>query len=237
MMRAARDRLAFPLDGADLDDAARWIDRLAPHVGVMKVGLELFVAAGPDAVKRVHAGGAACFLDLKLHDIPATMAGAASRAAALGVRYLTVHASAGPEALRAVARAVDGSDTRVLAVTVLTSLDEAALASMGLFAADDPAVIATRLARIAIDAGAGGLVCSPHEVARLRQYSPIAEPIEIVVPGIRPAGADVGDQKRVATPEAAIAAGADVLVVGRPIRGAADPIAAARAILAAIERA
>jgi len=229
MKIAARDRLAFPLDGADLDDATRWIELLAPHVGVMKVGLELFVAAGPSAVKRVEQHGAACFLDLKLHDIPATMAGAAARAAALGVRYLTVHASAGPIALREVARAVAGSQTRVLAVTVLTSLDAAQLEAVG--HDESPSALAQRLANVAIHAGIPGLVCSPQEVGALRA---ISSAVELVVPGIRPEGAAAGDQKRIATPEAAIAAGADVLVVGRPIRDAADPIAAAKSILASL---
>jgi orotidine-5'-phosphate decarboxylase len=226
---APRDRLAFPLDGSDLDEATAWIERLAPHVGVMKVGLELFVSAGPAAVKRVHQNGAACFLDLKLHDIPATMAGAASRAAALGVRYLTVHASAGPVALCEVARAVAGSETRVLAVTVLTSFDDAQLAAIG--HGESPSALAARLAKVAIGAGIPGLVCSPHEVAALRALN---SAVELVVPGIRPEGSAAGDQKRIATPEAAVAAGADVLVVGRPIRDAADPIAAARSILAAL---
>lgn len=229
MKTAARDRLAFPLDGSDLDEATRWIELLAPHVGVMKVGLELFVAAGPSAVKRVEQHGAACFLDLKLHDIPATMAGAAARAAALGVRYLTVHASAGPIALREVARAVAGSETRVLAVTVLTSLDAAQLEAVG--QTESPSVLAQRLAKVAIHAGIPGLVCSPQEIAALRA---ISSAVEIVVPGIRPEGAAAGDQKRIATPQAAVAAGADVLVVGRPIRDAADPIAAAKSILAAL---
>ena len=230
MKRSARDRLVFPLDGSDLDEAARWIDRLAPHVGVMKVGLELFVAAGPAAVKRVEQSGAACFLDLKLHDIPATMGGAAARAASLGVRYVTVHASAGPRALKEVAKAVAASDTHVLAVTVLTSMDDAELAIVG--HAESAGVLAERLARVAIDAGIHGLVCSAHEVARLRA---LGASIELVVPGIRPAGSDVGDQKRVATPEQALVSGADVLVVGRPIRDAADPIAVARAIVRTIE--
>lgn len=228
---AARERLAFPLDGADLDEATRWMERLAPRIGVMKVGLELFVAGGPAAVKRVHESGAACFLDLKLHDIPATMAGAAARAAELGVRYLTIHASAGPSALRETVKAVAGSETRLLAVTVLTSLDEAQLTAVG--HAESPGRLAERLAKMAIGAGVPGLVCSPHEVAALRGLS---SAVELVVPGIRPAGAAAGDQKRVATPEVAVAAGADVLVVGRPIRDAADPLAAADAILAALER-
>lgn len=225
----ARDRLAFPLDGSDLDAATVWMERLAPRVGVMKVGLELFVAGGPAAVKRVHQHGAACFLDLKLHDIPATMAGAAARAAALGVRYLTVHASAGPIALRETVKAVAGSETRILAVTVLTSLDEAQLTVVG--HTQTPSALATRLAEVALGAGVPGLVCSPHEVATLRALS---SAVELVVPGIRPAGSAAGDQKRIATPEAAVADGADVLVVGRPIRDAADPLAAADAILAAL---
>jgi orotidine-5'-phosphate decarboxylase len=233
LVRPTRDRLAFPLDGSSLDEATVWIERLAPHVGVMKVGLELFVAAGPIAVDRVHRARAACFLDLKLHDIPATMAGAARRAASLGVRYLTVHASAGPRALAEVARAVAGTETRILAVTVLTSMDRAELAAIG-HERPLPALV-VELGRMARDAGAAGLVCSPEEVGALR--TALGDEVELVVPGIRPFGSAAGDQKRVATPEQAIAAGADVLVVGRPIRDAADPIAAATDVLAAIDRA
>jgi orotidine-5'-phosphate decarboxylase len=218
------------LDGLDLRAASEWIERLAPQVGVMKVGLELFVGAGPAAVDRVHGAGCACFLDLKLHDIPATMAGAAARAAAMGVRYLTIHASAGPEAIAQVMKAVEGSPTRVLAVTVLTSMDRAQLAAIG--HEGTPAALVERLARVAVDAGAPGLVCSAEEVAMLR--GTLGRGVELVVPGIRPAGASHGDQKRVATPEAAIAAGADVLVVGRPIRDAVDPLAAAAEILRAV---
>ncbi len=231
--RPTRDRLAFPLDGASLDEASAWIERLSPHVGVMKVGLELFVAAGPTAVERVQRGGAACFLDLKLHDIPATMAGAARRAASLGVRYLTVHASAGPRALAEVVRVVEGSETRVLAVTVLTSVDDAELAAIGQQGSLPGLVV--QLGRMAHEAGVHGLVCSPNEVAALRASLGAAP--EIVVPGIRPSDAAVGDQKRIATPSVAIAAGADVLVVGRPIRDASDPVAAALDLLSAIEKA
>lgn len=232
-LRPTRDRLAFPLDGASLDEASVWIDRLAPHVGVMKVGLELFVSAGPAAVDRVLRARAACFLDLKLHDIPATMAGAARRAAGLGVRYLTVHASAGPRALSEVVRAVEGSETQVLAVTVLTSMDRSELAAIG--HDRSLATLVVDLGRVARDAGIPGLVCSPEEVGALR--AALGDEVELVVPGIRPFGTAAGDQKRIATPEQAIAAGADVLVVGRPIRDAADPIAAAVDVLAAIERA
>jgi orotidine-5'-phosphate decarboxylase len=220
------ERIVFPLDVPDLDDARRWIARLGGHVGVFKVGLEIFTAIGPDAVRAVHDAGAACFLDLKLHDIPATMAGAAASAVRLGVRYLTVHASAGPAALRAVAEAARGSGTTILAVTVLTSLDVGELAAIGL--AGTPGEGAERLAMVARDAGLTGLVCSPHEVAALRGV--MGPSGTLVVPGVRPAGADRGDQRRVATPRDAIAAGADLLVVGRPIRNAPDPVEAADAI-------
>lgn len=229
MERAARDRIVFPLDVPDLDDARRWIARLRGEVGVFKVGLELFTAIGPDAVRAVHDAGAACFLDLKVHDIPATMAGATASAARLGVRYLTVHAAAGPAALRAVAQAAEGTKTTLLAVTILTSLDQGELDAIGMQGA--PADAAARLAGVARDAGVRGLVCSPHEAKALR--SVLGEGV-IVVPGVRPAGAEAGDQRRVATPAQAIAEGADLLVVGRPIRSAADPVAAARAIAAEI---
>jgi orotidine-5'-phosphate decarboxylase len=228
-MLAARDRLVFPLDVPDLASAQGWIDRLAGEVGVFKVGLELFVAAGPEAVRAVHAVGARCFLDLKVHDIPATMAAATARAVAADVAFLTVHAAAGPSALRAVAEIARGSATQLLAVTVLTSLDDAELAAIGLAA---PEPTARRLARVARDAGVRGLVCSPHEVAALREE--LGPEGVLMVPGIRPGGSSHGDQKRTATPEEAMRAGADYLVVGRPIREASDPVAAARSVVAAI---
>lgn len=227
-----RDRIVFPLDVADGEDARRWIARLGGEVGVFKVGLELFTAIGPDAVHAVHEAGQACFLDLKLHDIPATMAGAAASAARLGVRYLTVHAAAGPSALRAVAKAVEGSSTTILAVTVLTSIDAGELGAIGM--TGSPAESAQRLAAVARDAGVRGLVCSPHEVATLRAI--VGAEGTLVVPGVRPAGAEAGDQRRVATPREAIDAGADLLVIGRPIRTADDPVAAARAIAAEVAR-
>lgn len=233
MPGSGRDRLVFPLDVADLDEARSWIARLGGEVGVFKVGLELFTAVGPDAVRAVHDAGAACFLDLKLHDIPATMVGATTSAVRLGARYLTVHASAGPAALRAVSEAARGSDTTLLAVTVLTSLDQGELDAIGM--SGSAAEGAARLAGIARDAGVCGLVCSPHEARALRAV--IGEEGVIAVPGVRPRGADAGDQRRVATPGEAIAAGASLLVVGRPIRDAADPVAAARAIALEIEAA
>jgi orotidine-5'-phosphate decarboxylase len=223
---AAKDRIVFPLDVPSLDEARAWIELLSGDVGVMKVGLELFTAEGPAAVRAVSDAGSACFLDLKLHDIPATMAGAAAAAARLGARYLTVHASAGPKALEAAREAVKGTSTRLLAVTALTSLGSDELAAIGLGA--DPAAVVRRLATLALSAGIDGFVCSPRECADVRS---VAGPSAIlVVPGVRPAGSALGDQARVATPKEAIARGADLLVIGRPIRDASDPVSAARAI-------
>ncbi len=222
-----RDRLVFPLDVADLVEARAWIARLSGQVGVFKVGLELFTAVGPDAVRAVHDAGCACFLDLKLHDIPATMAAATSAAVRLGVRYATVHASAGKSALEAVAGTARGTGTTLLAVTVLTSLDGDELASIGL--GDDPKTVASTWGKLATVAGIPGLVCSPHEVASLRRL--LGSEVTLMVPGVRPVSSPNEDQKRVATPEAAIRTGADLLVVGRPIRQAPDPVAAAAAIV------
>ena len=226
----ARDRLAFALDVATMRGGEKLLGRLAGEVGVVKVGLELFTAAGPDAVRAVREAGAGCFLDLKLHDIPNTMARGAHAASALGVRYLTVHAAAGPAALEATARALAPTETIPLAVTVLTSLDRAELAAAGIDA--DPGDLVERRARMALDAGIQGFVCAPQEAARVRE---LAGPDAVIVtPGIRPAGAEAGDQRRVATPAQAIRAGASILVVGRPIREAADPADAARRIVAEI---
>lgn len=225
--RAARERLVLPLDVPDLDTARGHIERLAPEVGVFKVGLQLYTAAGPSAVRAVHDAGAACFLDLKLHDIPATMAHATEAAVALGVRFLTVHAAAGPAALRAVADIARGTSTQLLAVTVLTSLDDGELEAVGL--AGPPAEAVLRLGELAIQAGLDGLVCSPHECAALRDT--LGPDVTLMVPGVRPAGAALGDQRRAATPGDAIRAGASLLVVGRPIRNAEDPALAARAVV------
>jgi orotidine-5'-phosphate decarboxylase len=221
----AKDRVALALDVPSLAEARRLIDAVGAHVGVLKVGLELFTAAGPDAVRAVHDAGADCFLDLKLHDIPATVARAVESAARLGVRYLTVHAANGPRCL--VGAAAAAGDTRLLAVTVLTSMDAGDLEAIGL--SGPPAEAVSRLATIATGAGIGGLVCSAVECAGLR--AALGPGVLLVVPGVRPAGAAASDQRRVATPARAIRDGADLLVVGRPIRDAADPAAAARAIV------
>jgi orotidine-5'-phosphate decarboxylase len=189
------------------------------------VGLELFVAHGPAALVAIRKSGLPIFLDLKLHDIPQTVEGAARGVAALGVEYVTVHASGGAEMIRAARRALPA--TRLLAVTVLTSLGEAEQREIG-FA---PGAI-QRLARLAVDAGADGVVCAPTDVAELRKALGPA-PL-IVVPGIRPAGSAKGDQRRTGTPREAVQAGASILVIGRPLRDAPDPAAAADAIAAEI---
>jgi orotidine-5'-phosphate decarboxylase len=231
----ARARLVFPVDFPTLEQARPAVERIAPAVGVLKVGLELFVREGPAAVEQARALGLDVFLDLKLHDIPETVDRAVAAAASLGARYLTVHASGGRAMLeRAASRAAKASGPlTILAVTVLTSLDAADLASLGIGGA--PREHALRLARVAWDAGVRGFVCSPAEVRALRDE--LGPEARLVTPGIRPAGAQALDQKRVATPGQAIADGADLLVVGRPIRDAADPLAAARAIVDEIDRA
>lgn len=223
------DRICAALDFASWERAEPFARAIAPAVGMLKVGLELFAAEGPPAVRAAAALGRPVFLDLKLHDIPATVEGAARSAAATGASLLTVHAAGGAEMIRAAVRGAAGR-TRIVAVTVLTSLDAAALDAIGLEGPPDAAVV--RLARLAVGAGAAGLVCSPQEVAQVRAAVG-ATPL-LVVPGVRPAGGAKGDQARVATPQEAVRAGADVIVVGRPLRDAPDPVAAARAIAASI---
>ncbi|HET7827139.1 MAG TPA: orotidine-5'-phosphate decarboxylase, partial [Anaeromyxobacter sp.] len=187
--------LCAALDFPTWREAEPFARAVAPAVGVLKVGLELFAAEGPSAVGAAAALGRPVFLDLKLHDIPNTVAGAARSAARSGASLLTVHASGGAEMVRAAVRGA-GSGVTVLAVTVLTSLDGPALDAVGLAGPPEAAVV--RLARLAVDAGAGGLVCSPHEVAAVR--AAVGGGPLLVVPGVRPAGAARGDQARVATP-------------------------------------
>lgn len=231
--RGGAARIVAAIDTADPARAAALAEALAPpRCGVLKLGLELFAAQGPEAV-RCLAARAPVFLDLKLHDIPNTVAGAVRALAPLRPAMLTLHAAGGAAMLaaaREAAEAAGGARPILLAVTVLTSLDEAALAATGV--AGGAAAQVVRLGRLAIAAGADGLVCSPREVAPLRQALGPA-PL-LVVPGIRPAGAAAGDQARTATPAEAVADGADWIVVGRPITGAADPVAAAAAIAASL---
>lgn len=214
------------LDTADLDELQRMTTLVAPAVGGVKVGLEAFVAHGPaavTAVQRTLPTGMPLFLDVKLHDIPNTVGRAAAVGADLGVAMLTVHAAGGAQMIAAAVHAAP--DVAVLAVTVLTSLDDVALAEIGLPGADQTV---SRLAEIALDAGARGVICASSDVARLRRQLG-NEPL-LVVPGIRPAEGTHDDQARVGTPAATMAAGADWLVVGRPITSAPDPAAAARRI-------
>ncbi|MQA86882.1 MAG: orotidine-5'-phosphate decarboxylase [Streptosporangiales bacterium] len=223
--------IAVALDAPDIETAARWASLVTPHVSTVKVGLELYLRYGPDVVASVRgASRVQVFLDLKLHDIPATVAGAARAVARLRPAYLTVHAAGGASMIRAAAEAAP--DTTIAAVTVLTSLADADLDAVGL---GGPALDATRrLALLAVAAGARAVVCSPHEVSAVR--SEVGPDITLITPGVRPAGSSAEDQARIATPEEAVAAGADLLVIGRPITGAADPGAAAAAVAAALRR-
>jgi orotidine-5'-phosphate decarboxylase len=225
----ASDRLVFALDVATLAEARELIDRLHRPVGVFKVGLELFSAAGPSALEAVHASGRRSFLDLKLHDIPATVQRAVQAALTLGASYLTVHAAVGAATMRAAVAVAAGTNLKLLAVTVLTSADDALLASIGVSGSVSEAV--ARLARLAADSGMHGLVCAPAECATLRAL--VGPDLLLVSPGVRPTGSSAQDQdpKRLATPAGAIAAGADLLVVGRPIRDALDPRRAAESIV------
>ncbi len=231
----ARRRLVFPLDYATLDEARRGAEKVAPAVGVLKVGLELFVREGPQAARLGSELGLDVFLDLKLHDIPQTVERAVASASTLGARYLTVHAAGGAAMLERAAReaARASSELTILAVTVLTSLDASDLRAQGL--SESPADHVVRLARVAWSAGVRGFVASPAEASALR--SELGPDALIVTPGVRPSGAAALDQKRTATPKRAIHDGADMLVVGRPIRDADDPLAAARAVALEIEEA
>jgi orotidine-5'-phosphate decarboxylase len=214
------------LDPAVNEDMA---DRLTDVAGMLKLGLTAFVSGGPDLVRNLVRRGPV-FLDLKFHDIPAQVEGAVRNVARLGVAYTNVHAAGGSRMVKA-AVAGGGDDVDVLAVTVLTSLDDPDLAAVGLAGPSEVAVL--RLAELALDAGAAGLVCSPREVAAIRaRFGPRERggPV-LVVPGIRPQGAETGDQRRIDTPAAALEAGADHIIVGRPITTAPDPAAAARGIL------
>jgi len=227
-------RLIVALDTADPARAVEWAAAVRPCCGVLKLGLEFFAANGPQGVRAVQAaGGLPVFLDLKLHDIPNTVAGAVRAVLPLGAALITLHASGGAAMIAAARAAADPAGAArpmLLAVTVLTSLDDAALQATGI---DGGAALQVlRLARLALAAGADGVVCSPREVALLRrELGP--HPL-LVVPGVRPEGAAPGDQARTMTPAQAIAAGADRIVVGRPITGAPDPAAAARDIAGAI---
>lgn len=225
----ARERLIVALDVPDSRSAMRLVAELQGTCNWFKVGLELFVAAGPAVLAPIIARGHNVFLDLKLHDIPNTVAGAVRAAAALGVQMLTIHAAGGPVMLAAAKNALGGTKNPpvLLAVTVLTSMDAEQLHSVGV--ACSPSSQVEALARMGIEAGIQGFVCSSQEVAAIRS---LAGPEGVlVIPGIRPTGAAIGDQRRISGPAEALRQGASYLVVGRPITQAANPAEAAQAIL------
>ncbi len=232
-----RNPIIAALDVPTAEQALKLAGDLAPAVGAFKIGSELFTAAGPDIVKKIRATGASVFLDLKFHDIPNTVAKSVTAAVQLDVQMLTVHTSGGFEMLRAaeqaageIARKLGRVPPLVLGVTVLTSLDTPALREIGLDGNVESQV--RRLATIATRAGLRGLVCSPQEVAQLRPYIPPA--MQLVTPGIRTGAEKADDQKRTLTPQEAMQAGANWLVIGRPIYAAENPRAAAEKILESI---
>ena len=224
--------LIVALDVNSRQEAVEKVKAIGDAVGFYKIGLELFTAEGPDVVKAVRDLGKRVFLDLKFHDIPRTVERAVRSGGKLGVDLMTIHSVGGRAMIRAAADAAaefGEAGPKILAVTVLTSLDQSDLADVGI-AGRTPAEQVAAMARFATENGAHGLVCSPKEVGALSRS--LKPGTVFVTPGVRPAGAAVGDQKRVATPAEAVRDGATHLVVGRPIRAADDPVAAARAIRA-----
>ena len=219
-------RLIVALDAPSVEAAKSWVKALGSSVRFYKIGMELVYAGGLPLARELIDAGKDVFLDLKLHDIPNTVERATRRIAAIGVKFLTVHAYA--QTMQAAAAGAEGSPLGVLGVTVLTSSDDADLRHAG-YALGVSDLVARRAAQ-ALDAGIAGLVASAEEAARIKAI--VGTRLKLVTPGIRPPGADIGDQKRVATPAGALKAGADYLVVGRPITQAGDPRAAAEAIIA-----
>lgn len=217
--------IAVALDAPNLFVTQQWAEAVGPYVQVVKVGLEVFLRDGHASVKSAReASGCDIFLDLKLHDIPATVNGAAESVSILNPKYLTVHAAGGADMIKAAVDAVP--DTLITAVTVLTSLTQSQLAEMGW--TGSPQDIVKRLASLSVNAGARAIVCSPQEVATVR--AEVGNAAVLITPGVRPQGSDAGDQKRIATPQQALADGADLLVIGRPITGSKDVAGAAAQI-------
>lgn len=221
--------IAVALDAPNLLITQEWAKAVGPHVQVVKVGLEVFLRDGHASVKAAReASGCDVFLDLKLHDIPATVNGAAESVSILNPKYLTVHASGGADMIKAAAEAVP--DTLITAVTILTSLTQEQLTQMGWTGSAQD--IVKRLAAMSVAAGARAIVCSPQEVKAVR--SEVGNAAVLITPGVRPAGSDAGDQKRIATPQQALADGADLLVIGRPITASSDVAKAAQQIAASL---
>jgi orotidine-5'-phosphate decarboxylase len=218
--------IALALDAPDVETMHRWVTAASPYISTIKIGLETFYRDGARACEVIHGSDCDFFLDLKLHDIPNTVKGAAKALSQFKPRYLTVHAAGGPAMIEAAAQELP--DTLITAVTILTSLNDSELERMGI---ETPGVeTVVKLARVAVGSGARAIVCSPHEVAAVRAVVPAD--IVLITPGVRPASSALDDQKRVSTPTQALADGADLLVIGRPITAAPDIAVAARAIAA-----
>ena len=233
------EKLIIALDIESPSKALNLARELHSVAGMFKVGSQLFTSTGPQIVRDIINLGSKVFLDLKFHDIPHQVAGAARSAAELGVSLFTIHASGGSEMMRRAVESVEevaqrsGVRSKVLAISVLTSIDATILSQIGITSPPEESVL--RLVRLAESSGVDGVVASPNEIKTIRSAVSSSDFL-IVTPGIRPATSDSADQKRVATPAAAIAAGASYLVVGRPITGAVDPLAAAHKIIADMEQ-
>jgi orotidine-5'-phosphate decarboxylase len=222
------DKLILALDFDRGEEALALVRLLRPHLSLFKVGNQLFSREGPAIVKALRQEGVDVFLDQKWHDIPQTVANAVSAAVALEVRYVTVHAGGGLAMLEAAQAAAKGSGTEILAVTVLTSLDDGALRQIGFERTAAEQVV--RLVRLGVLAGVHGFVCSPHEISLIREQ--VQERVKLVTPGVRSGSEGVQDQKRTLSAAEALKRGANHLVIGRPITKASDPVAAAQAIMA-----
>jgi orotidine-5'-phosphate decarboxylase len=228
-MKRPKDYIVFPLDMPSFDDAMRYVERLKAHIGLFKVGLELFISEGPSVLRAIReAGGAGIFLDLKLHDIPETVRRALAAASAHAPELVTIHCDEGGDTLRSAVEKKGGS-TKILAVTVLTSLDQKKLRALGYADAyvEDISALVLLKARMAKEAGCHGVVCSGLEVARIK--AELGPDFLAVTPGIRPAWSVIShdDQRRIVTPADAVKNGSDFVVIGRPIRDAGDPSEAA----------
>lgn len=220
--------IALALDAPNLQKVQEWATAAAPAVDVLKIGLEVFLRDGESAIDVVKQTDCKLFLDLKLHDIPNTVKGASESVARFAPEFLTVHASGGPAMINAAATALP--NTKITAVTILTSMSPSDLTAVGFEKSAQE--LAVRMAKMAVEAGARAIVCSPHEVSAIRAAVP--NDITLITPGVRPIGADVADQSRVATPQEAIANGANIVVIGRPITGAEDIHKAAMEIAASL---
>ena len=227
MTTTMTDKLILALDVDRADEALAYVRLLKPYLSLFKVGNQLFTREGRDIVKAIRAEGVDVFLDQKWHDIPQTVTHAVTSAVDLDIRYVTIHASGGLEMMQAAQAAVKGTRTEILAVTVLTSLDDNALEQIGFGRTAAEQVV--RMAKLAVQAGVGGLVCSPQEIALIREQVP--EPVKLITPGVRSGKDAMGDQKRTLSAAEALKRGANHLVIGRPITKAADPVAATLALI------